>query len=152
MDVTGLKGFDANTYMEQITEQTSRKATETLKNTLEGTARNNQATEEELMDACKQFEAYFLEQVFKSMMKPIDNLRQANGADSNTITDFYKERTMAELAKTSTESQGTGLAQMLFENMKRNYGIGTSTASESGEVPSTDQVSETAGEEADKAV
>ena len=136
MDVTGLKGFDASTYMEHITEQTSRKATETLKDTLNNTANNNQATEEELMEACKQFEAYFLEQVFKSMMKPIDALRQSNGADTNTITDYFKEQTIAELAKTSTESQGTGLAKMLFENMKRNYNIGdtpvTSTSSVTG--------------------
>ena len=43
------------------------------------------ATDDELMDACKQFEAYFLEQVFKQM-----------------------------------ESNSLGLAQMLYEQMKRN--------------------------------
>ena len=41
-----------------------------LQNQLNGSD-YTKATDDELMDACKQFEAYFLEQMFKEMMKTI---------------------------------------------------------------------------------
>ncbi len=42
---------------------------------LEGTLKTGyeNATDEELMGACKQFEAYFLEQMFKAMQKTVPN-------------------------------------------------------------------------------
>lgn len=84
-----------------------------------------QSTDEELLEACKQFEAYFLEQVFKEMQKTVDCFKE-EGSDSgpnNNLVDFFKDNTMQELAATSTEMQGLGLAQTLFEQMKRNYNL-----------------------------
>lgn len=80
------------------------------------------STEEELMDACKQFEAYFLEQVFKEMVKTIPN---ENGGDesSASMLDYYKDQMVQNLATDSTEQNSLGLAQMLFEQMRRNYGL-----------------------------
>ena len=82
-------------------------------------------TDEELLDVCKQFEAYFLEQVFKEMQKTVDCFKP-EGSESdpnNTLVDFFKDSTVQELAATSTEIQGLGLAQTLYEQMKRNYNL-----------------------------
>ena len=79
-----------------------------------------QATDDELMDACKQFEAYFVEQMFKSMMKTVPKNEEMS-ASTTTLTDFYKDEMLRELAADSTETNSLGLAQTLYEQMKRNY-------------------------------
>jgi flagellar protein FlgJ len=79
------------------------------------------ATDDELMDACKQFEAYFLEQVFKQMSKTVDITGSSSkDAATSNLLDFFKDSTIQELATQSTESNSLGLAQMLYEQMKRN--------------------------------
>ena len=83
----------------------------------------SKATDEELMDACKQFEAYFLEQMFKEMMKTIPKSGETSGSTSNML-DYYKDQMIQNIAADSTEQNGLGLAQMLHEQMKRNYGLG----------------------------
>ncbi len=80
------------------------------------------ATDEEMMDACKQFEAYFLEQVFKEMWKTIPESESSSSASSNML-DYYKDEFIKQISADSTEQNGLGLAQMLYEQMKRNYGV-----------------------------
>ena len=89
-------------------------------------------TEKELMDACKQFEAYFLEQVFKEMSKTVDAFKTDDSqmsdalsmTSSNSLVDYFKDLTIQDIASTAADNQSNGLAQMLYENMKRTYGIG----------------------------
>lgn len=89
-------------------------------------------TEKELMDACKKFEAYFLEQVFKEMSKTVDAFKTDDSqmsdalsmTSSNSLVDYFKDLTIQDIASTAADNQSNGLAQMLYENMKRTYGIG----------------------------
>lgn len=99
-----------------------------LQNTLDGVKKT--ASEDELMDACRQFEAYFVEQMFKSMMKTIPSEGNTSNYTS-TMMDYYKDQMVQSVAEQSTAQGGLGLAQMLYEQMKRNYGI--SEVSESAE-------------------
>ena len=79
------------------------------------------ATDEELMDACKQFEAYFLEQMFKAMQKTVPNYSTGGmSGSSNSLMDYYKEQMIQKVAEESTEQNSLGLAKMLYEQMKRN--------------------------------
>lgn len=80
------------------------------------------ATDDELMDACKQFEAYFLEQVFKEMVKTIPESDSSSGSTSSMV-DYYKDQMIQNIAADSTEQNSLGLAQTLYEQMKRNYGL-----------------------------
>ena len=80
----------------------------------------SKATDEELLDVCKQFEAYFMEQVFKQMEKTIIKDESSSG-QTTALVDYFKDSALQELTKTSTETQGLGIAQMLYEQMKRNY-------------------------------
>lgn len=79
-------------------------------------------TEDELMDACKEFEAYFLEMMFKEMMKTIPKDEDSSGYATN-IMDYYQDSMLQELATQSTDSNSLGLAQTLYEQMKRNYNL-----------------------------
>ena len=86
----------------------------------------DQATEAELLNACKQFEAYFIEQIYKGMMKTVPQSDSTSNYTS-MITDYYKDRMLQSVAEQTTERNSVGLAQMLFEQMKRNYGLGVMT-------------------------
>lgn len=116
----GIGGF-SSAYADFVQSQNT--AETKLKDTINGTD-YSQASDEELLDACKQFEAYFLEQVFKEMQKTVDCWKDEDSIDkSNSMVDYFKDNAIQELAATSTEIQGLGLAQTLYEQMKRNYGL-----------------------------
>lgn len=120
IDLSGL----SSPYSDMLSSQLKDTATSKLQNTVSADYTNS--TEEELMDACKEFEAYFLEQVFKGMEKTVMKSDEGDSSTSNLV-DYFKDSTIQELASQSTESNSLGLAQMLFEQMKRNYGIGDSS-------------------------
>lgn len=82
----------------------------------------SKASDEELMDACKQFEAYFLEQCFKEMLKTVKTEESSSGSMS-TLVDYYKDSMVQQISEQATETQSLGLAQTLYEQMKRNYGL-----------------------------
>ena len=79
------------------------------------------ATDDELMDACKQFEAYFVEQMFKEMVKTIPK-DESSSASSTSMLDYFKDEMIQKVAEDATEQNGLGLARMLYEQMKINYG------------------------------
>ncbi len=83
----------------------------------------SKAEEKELMDVCKQFEAYFLEQVFKSMEKTVLKDESSSTTYTTSMLDYFGDSARQEIASQATEGQGLGLAQTLFEQMKRNYNL-----------------------------
>ena len=113
MDINGLSQGYLDQYKNMASSQTS----------LEGTIKEDYsgASDEELMDACKKFEAYFLEQVFKEMTKTTSFVDK-DSAYGNLI-DFFGDNVIQEMCKQSTQSQGLGIAEQLYEQMKRNYQI-----------------------------
>lgn len=74
------------------------------------------ATDEELMDVCKTFESYLLEQAFKGLEKTVP---KSEDKENEYITQFG-DKLYEEYADDATESQGLGIAQMLYDSMKRN--------------------------------
>ena len=114
MDVSSI-----STYTDYLTKQNTK--ADELRNTLNKTDYSD-ADDEKLLDACKQFESYLLEQVFKEMQKTVDCIKSDDDSDPNLV-DYFRENTLQELASTSTEKEGLGIAQMLYEQMKRNYNL-----------------------------
>lgn len=116
IDYSDIASMYGNTYASAANQTASK-----LQNTL-GSAGGRVASEDELMDACKQFEAYFVEQMFKAMMKTVPTSDNTSNYTS-TMMDYYKDQMIQTVAEESTNQGGFGLAQMLYEQMKRNYGI-----------------------------
>lgn len=72
------------------------------------------STDEELMDVCKSFEAYFVEQMFKEMKKTVPQ-----STLSNEYMDYFGDMLYQEYAEDVTDRGDLGIAQMLYESMKR---------------------------------
>lgn len=78
------------------------------------------ATDEELMDVCKQFESYFVEQVLKQAMNTFTEGESTESGAMATLTSYHKDNLMTKYAEQITEKQNLGLAKTLYEQMKRN--------------------------------
>lgn len=85
----------------------------------------SQSTDEELMEVCKEFESYFVEQLYKSMNKmiPKDDDKDSAMLGGTSTLDYFKDMLTQEYAKNTAETGGLGIAQTLYEQMKRNYNL-----------------------------
>ena len=119
MDISSIYGSSAldSTAYTNAANQTASK----LQHQLNGSDYTN-ATDDELMDACKQFEAYILEQMFKEKKKPLPESDETSSFNS-LLMDYYKYEMVLQIASDSTEQNSLGLAQKLYEQMKRNYNL-----------------------------
>lgn len=89
-----------------------------LENALKGV---DAADDEKLMDVCKQFESYMLEQVYKEMLKTVSLGDDEASSVSGNIMDLVKDGLAQEIASQATEQQSLGLAQQLYDSMKLQY-------------------------------
>ncbi len=129
MDFSNITGMYADTYANAATQRAAG-----LQDKLKA-ADYTKATDAELMDACKQFEAYFIEQMYKGMMKTIPTNENTSNYTA-TMMDYYKDQMVQAVAEeTTNQNGGLGLAQMLYEQMKRNFG--TTEISSAGEKAET---------------
>lgn len=119
MDMSGV----GSAYADYMTKQVSNNKAEKLQSKLaNGSA---VADEEELKEACKEFEAYFMEQVFNSMMETTKVFSDdEDDGYATKMVDYFKDFAVQELCDNVTDGDGLGLANILYEQMKRNYGIG----------------------------
>lgn len=82
---------------------------------------NSDTESEELLEACKDFEQYFVEQVMKEFTKSLDEF------NNNTYMQYFGDNLISEYAETVTESGNLGMAEMLYESIKsKGYNIPTS--------------------------
>ena len=127
--MTGVNTSYADTY-----DKTSSDLTDKINGT-----DFSKASDDELMSVCKDFESYFVEQVLKSMekMAKIDSddedsnlfssMAGIGGTEDtslNTLGSYFGDEMVSSYAKLMTDSnhgKGLGIAQTLYEQMKRNY-------------------------------
>ena len=80
------------------------------------------ASDEELMDACKEFESYFVEQVFNAMMETTKVFSdEEENSYATKMVDYFKDTAVQELTEQMSDQGGIGLAKTLYEQMKRQY-------------------------------
>lgn len=102
-------------YMQQNTQSVANAKAEKLSASLDGIEKGT-ATDEELMDACKEFETYLVEQVIKSTKKAMLSDEDSQGEYMKMFGDHLTQ----SYAEMITETGDLGIAQMLYESMKRN--------------------------------
>ena len=113
-----------------------------LQNKLSGINKES-ATDEELMEVCKEFESYFMEMIMKEMTKTTDLFGGDSSGSDSALVSYFKDGAIADLAKEATQQNSLGLAQTLYEQMKRNYGLDAATvASPEGVSVSSEKATE----------
>ena len=121
MDISGLDGY-TDLLTSQIRQDQAKQNYDKVKSALtRASARSaaGKAEDPELMDACKKFEAYFLEQVLKEMQKTVPK-HDYGDSSTNQLVDFFKEGTMQDMAQKVADGEELGLARQLYEQMSRN--------------------------------
>lgn len=112
--MSSISGLDLNSYYTYgaggISSNTSASA---LQETLNGTDLDS-ATDEELMDVCKSFESYFVEQVLKEAKKMTES-----SEDENVYMQYFGDTLIQEYADMISEHSNLGIAQNLYDSMKR---------------------------------
>jgi Rod binding domain-containing protein len=123
MDLGGI----SSVYSNYLTSQASDNKASTLQSKLESSATSDD--DEELKSACREFESYFVEQVFDAMLETTKLFSDDDDEDgySSKMVDYFKDFAVQELCDEVTEGDGIGLANTLYEQMKRNYSIDTVT-------------------------
>ena len=110
MDISALQNkVDTNQY------QANK-----MKNSIKNLSKDTK--EDELMQVCKDFESYFIEEVIKEMK---NNMLDKEDEDSSlaTLTDFHMDSVIEKVSDQVLDQSGMNLTQQLYEQMKRNYGI-----------------------------
>lgn len=118
MDIGGISNY--TNYLEEANKTSAKE----LENKLNKAA-DTDAEDEELLEACKEFEAYLWEQVIKEMektIKPFGDDEDEEEGYAGHMTDYFKDTAFQEISKQITsETEGANsLSQMLYEQMKRN--------------------------------
>lgn len=80
------------------------------------------ASDEELMDVCKEFESYFLEKIFDTMIDPTKLFSgKEESSYASKMVDYFKDTAVQTIASQATEQGTLGIAQTLYEQMKLQY-------------------------------
>ena len=76
------------------------------------------ATDEELMEVCKSFESYLLEKVLEKTKKTLTDSEE----EDTPYMNLFGDKLYQEYADQITEHGDLGLAQQLYNAMKRDFG------------------------------
>ncbi len=85
---------------------------------------NKNLDDEELRGACEEFETYFIQTMYKEMLKTVNDEKSfiKKNQGERIFTDMLNE----ERAKESVKGGGIGLADMMYAQMKREQIAGDS--------------------------
>lgn len=106
MSVSNINGSE---YASVINQSKVNGLTNNLQN-----INGDTATDDEMMDACKEFEAYMIEQIYKQMEKTIMKADE----EENQYEEYFGDLRIQEFAKSASEQGTFGLAQQLYDAMK----------------------------------
>lgn len=114
--ILGISGYDVNSVFgygqtNTVSNDTTAQALSSALNT----ENLQNSTDEELMDVCKSFESYFVEQVMKEAKKMV-----RSEDEENQYIQYLGDTLLQEYSDTITEQGNLGIAQMLYDSMKRN--------------------------------
>lgn len=114
MDSLDLLNFNSVSSLAQ--SQAAQNTTDKLKLNAE-----NAQTDEELLDACKQFESYLWEQVVKEMKNTVSLFDDEEKDANSQMVDFFTDNAISEVAGKMTEQTvgPNSLAMQMYEQLKR---------------------------------
>ncbi len=123
-DLTNLSAYtnymtDAN----RVATETLQKNLQNVQNTRNANGTDKAKEDDALFDACKQFEAYLWEQVYKEMQKTVDIFSDDEDGYASQMVDYFKDSVIQQISAQTATQGSNSLAQMLYEQAKINYNI-----------------------------
>ncbi len=115
-----MAGIDISGMTDLYTSQATNASTSALGDKLKNGSIEN-ADDAALVEAAREFEAYFVEQVFKEMQKSVPK-QESSDSGMETLKSYYQDALTQQYAKDATRGEGLGLAKQIYEQMKRNQG------------------------------
>lgn len=109
-----------NTYMTRYSADAVDSAASKLTGQIQGAD-----TDDEMMEACEQFEAYMIQQIFKNMQETakIFSDDEEENDISNQYLDVFNDTYLENIANTMMKNgQGLGLAKQLYDSIQLNSG------------------------------
>lgn len=103
------------------TDATTNYNANALKKSLNGVSSDTSA--DELMQVCKDFESYFVEEVIKEVKKNLLPDDEEKDASLSTMTDYTMDFAVEKIADELIDQVGGNFTQSLYGQMKRNYNI-----------------------------
>lgn len=123
-DLTNLSAYtnymtDAN----RVAAETLQKNLQNVQNTRSANGTDKTKEDDALFGACKQFEAYLWEQVYKEMQKTVDIFSDDEDGYASQMVDYFKDSVIQQISAQTATQGSNSLAQMLYEQAKINYNI-----------------------------
>ena len=84
---------------------------------------SSDSTEEELLETCKDFTSYFVEEVLKEVKENMIPEDEDEDSTTSMLTDYHMDSVIELMADKVTDEVGDSFVQQLYEQMKRNYNI-----------------------------
>lgn len=112
--------FSANPMAMYASTQAGSASANSLEKTLDKDF--SKASDEELMEVCKDFQSYFIEQVLKQVEKTV-KIDSKENTYASQMVDYFKDTAIQEISDQITEQEGGNFAQIMYEQLKRNYNI-----------------------------
>ena len=128
--MASIDGFSSayldNIKMQQELQRSQQSSSKT-KSAINGLS--DQPTEQELTDAVKSFESYFVEQMLKEMKKSVDAINDDDKDPfvSSTV-DYFMDSTIQTIAEQMVNDYGSNFTDTMVAQLKRNYNIPESTS------------------------
>lgn len=121
-------GTDFTTsYLNSLTSQASSLKNSQQASDVEKAASGilKNSSKEELTNAAKTFESYFVEQVIKEVKKTNDELKGDDDTDAyaQQVSDMYMDTTIQTLASDIVDDYGDRFTEDMVKNMQAQYGI-----------------------------
>ena len=108
-------GIGSDLLLSQYQQTGKTSKSDKLQNKLKGVSTEN-STDEEMMEVCKEFEAYLVERVLKQMYEAMTD----NEEEKGEYTSYFGDMMYQEYASQIAENGELGLAKQLYESMKQN--------------------------------
>ena len=115
MDINNVLGVNSENISSIISAKKSNLETEDFQTTLNNAIENGQ--DEELKEACVEFESYFLNMMFKSMRSSI--VSGGGMFEKSNAEKLFQEMLDQEVSKTAANQGGIGLADMMYKQLER---------------------------------
>lgn len=106
-----------NTYFTNYSTDSASAAADKVSSQIQ-----NADTDEETLDACKQFEAYMIQQMYKNMQEAAKILTDDGEDDSSSeYVDMFQDNYLQSIAESMVNSgQGLGIAEQLYDSIQKN--------------------------------